>query len=184
MPERDQPMPPFSAEEMARLERRNPAALPEIPGYNDPGGADMPIEEPDIDDDFAIPGMGEAPPPRPRSASRQRSHVEGKRQLEEMAEAIVEEKAELFRAEVDQVVDELKRLQAKIRVIEERFDQIDSKKRSEINEIKTSIAGYKESMSDVSARMESVERAMKDSMSPMLQTLRSLSDAVAELKKD
>jgi prefoldin subunit 5 len=184
MPGQDQPRPPFKAEEMQRLERSNQLGLPELPGLGGAGGADMPPPEDTVlDEDFSVPGMDRPSQPNRIPTQRPRSRVEGKRQLEEMAEAIVEEKAELFRNEVDQVSEELRKLQTKIRVVEERFDQIDRKKKSELDEIKTSLSGYKESITDVSARMESVERAMKDSMSPMLQTLRSLSEAVKELKK-
>lgn len=186
MPGMDQPRPPFKAEDMQSLERRNRLGLPELPGLGEAGGADMPPQEDTmLDEDFLIPGMGEDRPGPPvrKPLPRHKSNIDGRRQLEEMAEAIVEEKAELFRSEVDQVSEELRKLQTKIRVIEERFDQIDSKKKSELDEIKASISGYKESITDMSARMESVERAMKDSMSPMLQTLRSLSEAVSELKK-
>ncbi len=38
-------------------------------------------------------------------------------------------------------------------------------------------------MTEVIGRMESIERAMKDSLTPMMQTLRSLSDAIKMLKE-
>jgi hypothetical protein len=177
---RGQLKPPFTMEEMQRA-NRNPAALPELPGLGPPGAP--PLDEMPPGDDFGIPGMGETPPGPIRGPAQKPGRIEGKRQLEEMAEAIVEEKAELFRVEVDQVSDEIRKLEAKIEVIEERFDKLDSKKKTELDEIKTSISGYKESIMDVSARMESVEMAVKDSMAPMMQTLRSLSDAVREIKK-
>jgi len=171
--------PPFALDEMQRIERGTSAELPQLPGIGPP----LPDETPE--DDLRIPGIGDdiSQIAAPAPAQRQGSQAASKRQLEEMAEAIVEEKAELFRSELDQVMDEIKKLEARLQVFEERFNQIDSKKKTELDRIMMSITSYKESIADVSARMESIEKAMKDSMTPMLQTLRSLSDTVKDIKK-
>jgi len=152
--------PPFALDEMQRLERGRPAELPELPGIGPP----LPGESPE--DDLIIPGLGDdiSQMTAPVPAQRQGGQAASKRQLEEMAEAIVEEKAEFFRSELDQVMDEIKKLEARLQVFEERFNKIDSSKKTELDRIMTSITDYKESIVDISARMESVEKAMKDSI--------------------
>ena len=49
--------------------------------------------------------------------------------------------------------------------------------------MKNNITAYKDSIADIAARMEAVERAMKDSLTPMMQSLRSLSDTIKALKE-
>jgi hypothetical protein len=174
------PRPPLSMNEMRRMEKGG-LELPELPGSRDTETIEPLPGEGLPEDEFRIPGIDEEMQvPEPRSRSR--APIENRRMLEEMAEAVVDERSDVFRREVDEVAEEIKKLVAKIQVIEERLNQMDSRKRTEVHEIKDSIGSYKESMTDVSARMEAVERAMKDNMAPMMQTLRSLSDAVRDIK--
>jgi len=175
---------PLPMEEMQRMQNPKQGGLPELPSLVEPQQSEPPPIEDMPEDDFNIPGIGDdiSPLPKPELANRPRGHIEGKRQLEEMTEAIVEEKAEIFSNEVDRISDEVTKLDAKIQVLDERIEKIENRKRTQMDEIKGSIAEYKDSITDVSARMESVEKAMKDSMTPMMQTLRSLSDAVKEIK--
>jgi len=185
-PQRALPTPPLTIDEMQRMQKTGTGL--ELPDNLDEPDEPLPGATPGgPGDEFKIPGIGEGQMPLPGTPPRPRQPrpegMIGRRDFEEVAEAIVEERADIFRREVDGVSDEIKRLDAKLHLLEERFHRIETSKRSEIDEIKGSITGYKESMGEVSARMESVERAMKDSMTPMMQTLRALSEAVKDLKK-
>lgn len=182
------PRPPFKSEDMRRMEETRVPGLPELgePGDMDidmPEEAEGQEEGQDDIEDLRIPGIGEDVP-RPSPGSKPQKDRPGmRREMEELAESIVEEKADVFSREVDEVSDQVKRLESKLRVLEERFQKIEGEKKSEVDEIKQSITDYGESITEVSSRMESVERAMKDSLTPMMQTLRSLSDAIRDLKR-
>lgn len=177
------PKPPFAMEEMERLQRTGQEALPELPELGEPGGslegALPPEEEPGVP---AI-GGGMSPLSGRRPRPMEAAALGGRKELEELAEAIIDEKADMFRKEVDGVSDEIKKVESKIHLLEERFHRLEGKKKSEIDEIKRYITGYKESITEISSRMESVERAMKDSLTPMMQTLRALSDTVRDMKR-
>ncbi len=148
--------------------------LPSLGGMGEPlPGTAPPMEQ---------PPMG-GRPARPAGRNSSENQGESRHELEEISEAIIEDKLDMFRKEVDSISDEIKRTEAKMETIEQRFDKLESGKRNEIQEVRTMINQYKESMSDVSARMASIERAMKDSLTPMMQTMRSLSEAIKELKK-
>ena len=64
-----------------------------------------------------------------------------------------------------------------------KFHRVDAKNKNEVEQIRSSINQYGESITEMSARMGSVEKVVKDSMTPMMQTLRSLSEAVKELRR-
>jgi len=59
---------------------------------------------------------------------------------------------------------------------------IRSEKSNQVKGIEEKIDSYKQSMGEINGRIESMERALKDSLSPMLESLRSLSETVKMLK--
>ena len=67
--------------------------------------------------------------------------------------------------------------------MEQSLTQVKGVKRSEVDDIKTTVESYKESMSELASRMEAMERALKDSLTPMMQSLRSLSETVKVSKE-
>lgn len=131
------------------------------------------------------PGLGpkESISQKPSQQKPQPAGEGERKELEEIAESIVEEKWSIFEKEINELNNRLNKMDSKIYNLENTINQIKGVEKSEIEEIKKSINTYRESISEVSARMESIERAMKDSLTPMLQTLRSLSDTIKELKK-
>lgn len=171
------------------MEQRNPAGLPELPGYpSSPQIGDEMFDQPlpatVPGDDFSVPGINDPfPPIRGPRAKPQASRIDQRRETEELIETIIEEKSDTFRREVDKVEDEIKKLEGKIHILEERFHRFVGNKKSEADVIKQSISEYGDSIDGISARMGSVERALKDSMGPMMQTMRSLSGAIDNMKK-
>jgi prefoldin subunit 5 len=73
-------------------------------------------------------------------------------------------------------------MQNRVSLLEQSVNKFDNEKRSDLDSIEDKIDTYKQSIGDVASRMEAVETAMKNSLQPMMQTLRSLSDAVKSLK--
>jgi prefoldin subunit 5 len=72
---------------------------------------------------------------------------------------------------------------AKVSGLESTMGQLKGVKPTEVEEIKAGIETYRESMSELSERMEAMERAVKDSLTPMMQSLRSLSETIKVIKK-
>ncbi|RLI98528.1 MAG: hypothetical protein DRO99_00525 [Candidatus Aenigmatarchaeota archaeon] len=181
---RESPSPPFSVNEMQRMEEQrgnNDFDLPDLP---DPD--QMPVEpSPNVEQDFKIPGLGDEglPPVRGPRQTHKESSLETRRETEEMVEAMMEDKMDMFRKEVDNISDQMKRLEDKIDMLEDKFHRVDAKNKNEVEQIRSSINQYGESITEMSARMGSVEKVVKDSMTPMMQTLRSLSEAVKELRR-
>lgn len=137
----------------------------EPPGM--PGLPEMPQEEP-------IPRLG-----RP---SKMEAEDAKKRAIEELAETIIEEKWEEFKGEVSNLRLSIQDLEGRLNSLDQVIKQLQEQKGSEVEKIEKKVDSYRESISEISAKMESIENVVKDSLTPMMQTMRSLSDAVKSLK--
>ncbi len=130
----------------------------------------IPIEKPEIEEEFRLP------------AARPRPVIERRAEIEEIAEAIVAERWEAFEREREAMNKRIDELDAKIATLDAVLKEIRGIKRTDIEEIKASVEGYRNSLAEVSSRMESIEKAVRDSLGPMLQTLRAMSDTIKALK--
>ena len=165
------PEPPFTSDILERMEK-DEAELPEIPGME---------EERESPEDFEE----EAPlPPIRRKLDRRERGWEKRREFEEVAEGIVEEKIEEFRKEIEDVTDRFRELSSRLSRVEAEINRVQGEKKSDADDIRVRIDRYRESMGEISARMESIERAVKDSLTPMMQSMRSLSDTIKALKEE
>jgi len=106
-----------------------------------------------------------------------------RRETEEVVESVVEDKWNQARNELETIRMSVDSLDSRVSSLEQSIDDIKKEKRSEVQQIDKKIDTYKESMSEVSARMEAMESALKDSLTPMMQSMRSLNDTVKDLKK-
>jgi len=159
--------------------------LPRFPGMAPPQPPQQPRRSP-----FAPPiPAGEAEMeeeiepimPAPRPASKEQ-RMQTRREFEEIAEGVVEERVAAMEKRVDDMADRLKEITVRMNNLQQALDRVQGERRGDIAEITDKIEGYKSGMTEVSQRMEAVERTMKDSMTPMMQSLRSLSDAVKAFK--
>jgi prefoldin subunit 5 len=141
-------------------------SLPSIPRPGEPfqGGEDEPEEE------FLPP------------VSRRHDDVGVRNDIEEVTEGIIDEKWNMFTRELDEVTKRLESLDKKISNLEVEIAEFKGVKKTDVEAIRGSIDSYKESISEISERMEAIERAVKDSLTPMMHSMRSLSDAVKALK--
>ncbi|MBI4173961.1 MAG: hypothetical protein HY519_04540 [Candidatus Aenigmarchaeota archaeon] len=106
-----------------------------------------------------------------------------RRELEEVTEAIVQDKWRAFEKTIADLNARLSQMATRMDSMDGAISQLKGVEKNEIEEIKNSIGTYRESINEMSGKMESIEKAMKDSLTPMLQTLRSLSDTIKMLKK-
>lgn len=155
------PRQPYSEDEFGFPdERRTEQDLPQLPTFN--------FRPPD---EF----RGQEPAAKRSTMERQ--------QMEEITEAIVDDKWRNFEKEVNNMNSRMNQIMLRIDSIENMVNQLKGTEKNEIEDIKTNIGKYRENLVEMSSKMESIERAMKDSMTPMLQTLRSMSDAIRTMKK-
>jgi len=129
--------------------------------------------------------LEEEPLPIPRlehRKSRREAATESRRNLEELTESVVEEKWTDFKAEINDIRKEFRQISTRVGVMEKMLNQMNTEKKTDIEEIQDSIDGYKQSITEIGDRMESMERALKDSLTPMMESLRSLSDTIKAMK--
>jgi hypothetical protein len=106
-----------------------------------------------------------------------------KREIEELAEVIIEEKLRDIKDRFREVDMRFQQVGRKIDSFSEEVNRMRAEKSGEIKGIENKIDGYSKSMDEVTSRMESMEKALRDSLSPMLESLRSLSELVKSLKE-
>jgi len=111
------------------------------------------------------------------------SHEQRMQEVEEIVEGVVEEKWDMMRGELSQINASLGSLDSRVNSLEQSLEKLQSEKKTEVQQIEEKIDTYKESMSEVAGRMEAMESAIKDSLNPMMNSLRSLNDTVKSLKK-
>lgn len=106
-----------------------------------------------------------------------------KTRIEEIAEGIIQEKWQSFDKHSKEIGDRMLSLSARMDTIENAVNQLKSSQRGEIEQIKSSVLAYRQGMDEMSSKLESIDKSMKDSLTPMLQTLRSMSDTIRTIKK-
>lgn len=166
-------------------------ALPPLPGEEEKGGMELPPlpgmeERKPPEPSWKEPGEGELEkemPPLPKMKKRKPGGRAERGEVEEVAESIVEEHMHRVEDRVDKVNQRVDNLSRKVSQIEQAMSQVKGVKQGEIKDIKTSIASYNENIEEISSRMEAMERALKDSLTPMMKSLRSLSDTVKSVKE-
>ena len=137
--------------------------------------------------DVGLPELPRPPAQRPQSEEEflppvQRKQGSG-RDMEEIAEGLIEEKWTVFERDIEGLNETLKKVTSRLDTIEEAMRSFKGVKKSDVEHIRESVDSYKEHIAEISARIEAMERAVKDSLTPMMQTMRSLSDTVKSLKQ-
>lgn len=132
------------------------------------------IFDEEIDENMQI-----LPPPRPPG------HKEsiGREEVEEIVEAVLEDKWKDFEDIIRKIEQKVNELETKVAEMESIVNELKSIKKDDIAEIKTNVSSYKDLITELTSRMESTETIIKNSLTPMMETLRSLSEAVKAIKK-
>lgn len=122
-------------------------------------------------------------PEIPKIPTKGRSEAIDKKELEEMVESIIEEKWNLLEKDIGEINGRFEAVDEKIKKLEEAIQRIQELRKTERDEIKSNLAAYRESVAEMTMKIDSIEKAMKDTLTPMLQTLRSMSEAIKSIKK-
>lgn len=193
MPKKPRPIKPNEP-----LDEEEELGPDEEPGPEEDLVPDKEEPEPEPEEDFDVPEGPEEPEPevelppsrplRPKPPSYDRpistGRPEGRDRTEEMVETVVEEKWEGFRKEIDFLSDEVREINLKIGQIQSALSGGGlGGKQANVPELRKILQEYKEGIDDLSSRIEAVEKAMKDSLMLVLESVRSLSDAVSAIKE-
>jgi len=160
-PEPGAPKPPFSFEEFGAMQKPREPGMPEAP---------EPMDFEFDDDEISM------------LEKRRRTKDSRTRELEELTETIIEEKWDMARNDINDIRLSMDNLDSRLASVEQSIDKIESQKKTELQQIDEKIDTYKGSMSEVSGRLEAMETAMKDSLTPMMQSVRSLNETVKNIK--
>lgn len=177
--------PPSSAEIKAKAAGAEPATeTPKLPSHEmpkfplgplpptEPAGRG-PVEE-EIEEEMPL-----LPPPKPPEHRERIS----KEEVEEIVEAILEEKWEEFEEKFGKMEAKVDEIGSKVAEMESVVNELKQIKKTDIQEIKENVNTYKDLFTEMTSRMEATEKVVKDSLAPMMETMRSLSEAVKALKK-
>ena len=176
------------AEKLPREEELHDLGLPRLPG-------EKPTERPrfkrEIEEEpehvkeieWREPVKRELTPLPKFRTSPKRKHEEEETKIEELTERIVEEKWDEIKSKMDNINNSLQDLDDKIKTMEQKLTRVQTEKKTELDEIKEKLGNYQHSIDEVGVRMESVEKALKDSLGPMMESIRALSSAVKSVKK-
>lgn len=121
--------------------------------------------------------------PKPPPERRKRSKGIDRREMEELIEVLVDEKLRGLDEKFNSVHSKFREIENKINTLSKEVEKTKVTKVDELKGIEGKIDGYKQEINTLNGRIESLERALKDSLSPMLDSLRSLSETVKLLKK-
>lgn len=126
---------------------------------------------------------GEEPIPKLREPMTGLEKKEDRRRaLEELAESIIEEKWAGLKEELINLKSAMGETNLKVASLEQIVTSIKGEKKTDMEHIEEKIDTYRTSINQVSAKMEAIERAMKDSLNPMMQSMRSLTETIRTMK--
>lgn len=157
------------------------ADLPPPPEYYSPRRADPDMPESPVGEDFMRPRISSRPSPSEERRS-QRSGMDRK-EIEELAEVIVDEKLRDIRGEMKSADARFTQFNSRLETLSAEIDKIRSEKSGEVKGIEQKIDNYSTHIDEMNGRIESMEKALKDSLSPMLESMRSLSELVKNMKE-
>lgn len=129
--------------------------------------------------DFGRPALRRPAPPMERRPFKGMERKE----MEELAEVIVEEKLMGMRERLKTIDTQFSQVKSRIDSLSAEMNSIRSERGGEVKGIEEKIDAYSRSMDGLNGRMESMEKAFKDSLVPMLESMRSLSELVKSLKE-
>lgn len=149
------------------------------PAFEPPPASPQLPEEP-TGSDFLRPAISERPPPQQRRAAK--GGVD-RREIEELAEVIVEEKLREMRNKIKTFDASFSQINTKMENLYGEINKMRSEKSGEVKGIEEKIESYSTHIDGLNSKIESMERALKDSLSPMLDSMRSLSELVKTMKQ-
>jgi len=141
-----------------------------------------PLREPELPEMPSGEYFSPSPPRRPVARTPQKSGMD-RREIEELTEVIIDEKLRDVRERFKAVDSQFQQLSRKMDIVSDEMNRIRSEKSGEVKGIESKIDNYSRNMDEMNGRIESMEKALKDSLSPMLESLRSLAELVKSMRE-
>ncbi|MBI4020436.1 MAG: hypothetical protein HY367_03825, partial [Candidatus Aenigmarchaeota archaeon] len=139
-----------------------------------------PLPQRQVDDEMRLPEFFERkqqPMQRLESPARAR-HEE----VEEVAESVVEDRFSQVRDRLNDMGARINQVSKRLADLEQRISTSQAGKPADFERIEKKVGQYEDSMEGLSSKMESLERVMKDNLTPMMQSMRTLSDTLKAMK--
>ena len=95
---------------------------------------------------------------------------------------VIAGKVKIMGSSVDTINTNTNEITEKLAAIEENVSKMQKQKASGADRLEDKLQLYRESVAEMRSRMESIEKAMKDGMTPMMESMGVLVEAVKELK--
>ena len=108
---------------------------------------------------------------------------QGSKEVEELIEVTVEEKWKEVEKKVKELDARFAEMDSRLKGLESQIDDVRKEEQKKDVEISTKIDTYKDSMGEITTKMEGMESALKGALESVLESNRSLSEAVRSLKE-
>ncbi len=141
-----------------------PAEMPQEAGPVETQEAGWTPEVPET----GIMGMGMAPP--------------STGELEEIVESVVEEKWKDLQERLEDMHDRIDAIEGKITTLTVQVNTLKDAGTSERGSIESKIDEYKDSINGIESRIGSIERAFKETLPSMIDSVKSITEVVEKLK--
>jgi len=107
----------------------------------------------------------------------------GGREVQELIEVTVDEKWKEVEKRIKGAEDKFAEMEERLKGMESSIEGLQKEEQRKDVEISTKIDAYKESMGDITAKMEGMESALKSALESVLDSNRTLAEAVRGLKE-
>ncbi len=122
------------------------------------------------------------PPPLPRRVFR--PMPDDDLEFDDDTDMDFPEKVKGFRDSMGSVNGSMSSISQKLSAIENMFEKAQKDKTTSVEKLDDKVRMYRESIASLQSRMETIERAMKDGMTPMMESMKILAESVKELKDE
>lgn len=120
-------------------------------------------------------------PPFRKPVERGDAH-DDKKGTEEIVERIIDEKWTQFSKQQD-ITLRFKEIQERIGALEQSVKNAESEKKSGFTDMEDKVDTFRQSLTEISSRIDAMEDAMKNTMNPLMESMNSLTEIVKNLKK-
>ncbi|MFH1445442.1 MAG: hypothetical protein ABIF08_03100 [Nanoarchaeota archaeon] len=108
---------------------------------------------------------------------------ETKEVIEELVETVIEEKWDSVKNKMDSFEIRFEKIEKKLAAFKEDVSDMHQIKPESVEKLSERVDMHEKSVSEIGDKMQSMEDVVKSSLTPMMESLRSLSETIRELKK-
>ncbi|MFQ6118727.1 MAG: hypothetical protein ACE5KE_02445 [Methanosarcinales archaeon] len=166
------------------------AEMPKFPPRAEPPTTELPTFPPATEKKSALPTLEEAPKPKaempavPETTLPEEYYYPETYPTEEYVDYLVKEKMRDVEQKVSEFSIRYGELEKKIEQIYDQLNLLTKAKPSEQQLLSVKLDSFKETVDDISIRLSSLEKAFKETLPALIESVRALSDLVQRFKKE